>query len=258
MANYYLDVNCISRNQQRSAAAASAYRSGEKLHDDYYGLTHDYTHRTDVLYSNIFLTPSAPGEFRDRQTFVNAIEKAEKRIDARLLREVRGSLPNELTLEEHIELVKEYVAIFVDRGMCADVSIHEGKSLDDPGKNNPHFHMLLPTRPAGPDGFNAKKNRDWNKRENIIFWREQWARIQNRAYERKGLDVRVSHESLVIQGIDREPAIYLSRADWQREKRGIRTPHGDENRAIKVRNKEREERQRLQNREQNRVRSRAR
>lgn len=64
--------------------------------------------------------------------------------------------------------------------------------------------------------------------------------IQNRAYERNGLDIRVSHESLKVQGVyDREPTIRLSRIDWQREQHGERTPAGDLKRAILVRNMER-------------------
>ena len=61
------------------------------------------------------------------------------------------------------------------------------------------------------------------------------------AYERNGLDIRVSHESLEVQGIrNREPTIHLSRADWQREMRGIHTPAGDRKREIQERNRRRE------------------
>ena len=74
----------------------------------------------------------------------------------------------------------------------------------------------------------------------INIWREQWALVQNRAYERNGLDIRVSHESLEVQGIrDREPIIHISRIDCQREMAGERTPAGDRKRAIKQRNAER-------------------
>ena len=59
------------------------------------------------------------------------------------------------------------------------------------------------------------------------------------AIDRNRLDIRVSHESLEIQGrYDREPTIHLSRIDWQREMRGERTPAGDKKRAIAARNRE--------------------
>ena len=90
------------------------------------------------------------------------------------------------------------------------------------------------------EDFSKKKNREWNKRKYITVWREQWAEVQNLAYERNGLDIRVSHESLEVQGIrNREPTIHLSRADWQREMRGIHTPAGDRKREIQARNQER-------------------
>ena len=97
--------------------------------------------------------------------------------------------------------------------------------------------MIVPTRPVGPDGFCKLKDREHDKRKYITIWREQWATVQNRAYERNGLDIQVSHESLEAQGKhDREPSIHLSRIDWQRERRGERTPAGDRTRAVKERN----------------------
>ncbi len=79
------------------------------------------------------------------------------------------------------------------------------------------------------------------------IWREQWAYVQNRAYERNRLDIRVSHESLEVQGRrDREPTIHLSRIDWQKEERGERTSAGDRKRAIRERNEKRVRQQDLE------------
>lgn len=64
--------------------------------------------------------------------------------------------------------------------------------------------------------------------------------MQNRAYERNGLEIRVSHESLEVQGIrGREPTIHLSRIDWQREQRGEQTLAGTQKRKVQARNEER-------------------
>ena len=43
MAIYHLCVKIIGRGSGRSAVSASAYRSGEKLHNEHDGITHDYT-----------------------------------------------------------------------------------------------------------------------------------------------------------------------------------------------------------------------
>ena len=98
----------------------------------------------------------------------------------------------------------------------------------------------MPTRAVEEDGFCRLKDREHNKREYINIWREQWAEVQNRAYERNWLDIQVSHESLEVQGKrDREPTIHLSRIDWQRERQGEHTPAGDQKRAIEERNRKR-------------------
>jgi len=128
MANFHLHAKPISRRQGRSAVGASAYRAGEKLHNEYDGLTHDYTKKRGIVYTEIMLPENAPAEFSDRQTLWNAVELAEKRKDARTAREIEISLPNELSRAEQIKLVREYVRDnFISENMCADISIHSGK-----------------------------------------------------------------------------------------------------------------------------------
>lgn len=240
MANYHLEVGVISRGKGRSVVRSASYISGEKLRDDYNNKSYSHT-RCDVLQCKIFLPENAPPEFRDLQNLCNEIDRSERRYDARTAREFRGSLPNELSFSEQSRIVEEYVTNnFTSHGLCAIAAIHEGKNEADPRRNNPHVHIIVPTRSIEPDGFSEKKNREWDKREYINIWRKDWANVQNRAYERNGMDIRVSHESLEVQGIrDREPTIHLSRIDWQREMHGERTPAGDRKRAIKERNKER-------------------
>lgn len=129
---------------------------------------------------------------------------------------------------------------FVSYGPYAIADIHRGRNRDDPSKNNPHVHIIVPTRTVGEGGFCRWKDREHDKRQHINIWRERWAQIQNHAYERNHLDIRVSHESLEVQGRrDREPTIRLSRIDYQKEQRGERTPAGDRKRAIEERNRER-------------------
>lgn len=120
------------------------------------------------------------------------------------------------------------------------MAIHEGRS-EDPTKNNPHAHVLLTDRPVGPDGFCSKKNRDWNSTAQLRLWRKQWADIQNRFFKEKGMEIQVSHESLEVQGIDREPTLPLGRAATALERKGIQTEVGNRNREIETRIKEKEE-----------------
>jgi ATP-dependent exoDNAse (exonuclease V) alpha subunit len=250
MGMFHVTVKTIGRNQGASAVGAAAYRSGEKLNDEYYGKTHDYTRKHGIAHTEIFLPPNAPSAFGDRETLWNAVEKAEGRRDARLAREVEIALPIELPFTEQIELVREYVMVnFVAQGMCADVAIHDKRD------GNPHVHILLTTRAVNWEGFSKMKNRDWDKRTNVTQWREHWARVQNREFEKRNLTVRVSHESYIKQGIDREPTKHLGRRVMSLERRGIQTDRGNENRAIEARNREREQRDQERQRKRNRERS---
>ncbi|RKJ81516.1 hypothetical protein D7X33_03740 [Butyricicoccus sp. 1XD8-22] len=238
MANFHLEVKVISRGRAQSITSAVSYISGRKLFDAYKG-TRYYHSRKDVLYCEVFQPYNAPAEFHNLQYLCNAIDGAEKRYDSRTGRVFIGSLPNELPVSELISIVHEFVQEnFVKQGLCAVAAIHQGQNRTDPSRNNPHVHIITSTRTVGPEGFSPKKDREYNQRKYVRVWRESWAHVQNLAYERNGLDIRVSHESLEVQGVRREPAIHLSRIDWQKEHRGERTPSGDRKRAIRERNRQ--------------------
>lgn len=237
MANYHFETTIISRGKGRSVTSSASYICGRTLRDSYNDKT-CYHHRKDVVWEKIFLPDHAPPEFRQLQRLCDEIERAEVRWDARTARQFIGSLPNELPPGELVRIVHEFIeSNFLPHGLCAIAAIHRGRNRDDPSKDNPHVHIIVPTRPIGEDGFNERKDREHDKRKYITIWREQWAQVQNRAYVRNGLDIQVSHESLTIQGKhDREPTIHLSRIDWQKEQRGEQTPAGDRKRAIRARN----------------------
>jgi Ti-type conjugative transfer relaxase TraA len=189
----------VSRAKGQSVVAAAAYRAGESLEDERYGVTHDYTRKEGVEHSEIFLPDGAPGWMADRQRLWNQVEATERRKDAQLARELEIGLPVELTHDENVELVREYVRRnFVAQGMVVDFSVHE----DDP--NNPHAHVLLTMREVTAEGF-GKKARSWNAKADLLKWREVWAETANEHLARAGHAVRIDHRTLEAQGIDLEP-----------------------------------------------------
>lgn len=239
MANYHFEVGFISRGKCRSIVKSVSYITGNKLCDCHNDKTY-YNRRRDVLYHKIFLPDKAPPEFNDLQKLCDKINKAERRYDARTAREFKCSLPNELPLHDQKSIVEEFVnKNFITYDLCVIAAIHEGRNEIDPKRNNPHVHIIVSTRSVEAGGFSGKKNRELDKKKYVDIWREEWANEQNRAYERNGMDIRVSHKSLEVQGINREPTIHLKRIDWQKEKLGERTADGDKKRAIKARNEER-------------------
>ena len=147
MAIYHLEAKVISRGVGRSAVAASAYMSCSRIYNDYDGIQHDYTRKQGLIYEQVLLPLQAPPEWKDRSVLWNAVEETEKTKDSRLAREFVVALPMELSKEENISLLTEYVQEnFVNNGMCADFCIH------DTDGHNPHAHIMLTVRPLDENG----------------------------------------------------------------------------------------------------------
>lgn len=157
MAIYHCSIKIISRGKGKSAVAAVAYRAAEKILNQYDGLEHDYTRKGGVVHTEILLPHNAPAEYADRAILWNAVEKIEKAKNSQLARETDIALPVELTGEQNILLVREYVKRhFVAAGMCADIAIH------DIGGGNPHAHIMLTMRPFEQGGaWGAKQKKDY-------------------------------------------------------------------------------------------------
>ena len=137
----------VSRGAGRSAVAASAYLSCSRLYNDYDGIQHDYTKKQGLVWQQVFLPEYAPQEWQDREKLWNAVEEVETAKDSRLAREFVVALPIELSREQQIELLQDFIREqFVSDGMCADAAIH------DTDGHNPHAHILLTVRPLDEQG----------------------------------------------------------------------------------------------------------
>ena len=169
-------------------------------------------------------------------------------------------MPVELTQEQNINLVREYVKRhFVEQGMCADICIHDKQD------GNPHAHIMLTMRPFEQSGEWGAKSRkeyildskgekimlksgefktrkicavDWNEQTKAEEWRQAWADCANTFLERGNHAERIDHRSYERQGIDLIPTVHLGVAAFQMEKRGIRTERGNKNREIDGLNKQ--------------------
>ena len=208
MAIYHLSVKTIGRSEGRSATAAAAYRSGDRIADERTGLSHDYTRRSGVEHTEIFLPDQAPEWAGNREQLWNAAEAAEKRINSTVAREFEVALPAELTREQRRELVREFAGDLVKRhGLAVDVAMHKpGREGDN---RNYHAHVLCSTRRLGPEGFTEKSRElDDRKSGEVDHWRKRWAELANKALERTGVEARVDHRSFSALGVEREPTIH--------------------------------------------------
>jgi len=259
IAIYHCSIKIVSRGKGKSAVAAAAYRSGEKLTNEWDGLTHDYTKKGGVVHSEILLPAHAPPAFSDRSTLWNNVELSEKSNNAQLAREVEIALPVELSREEQTRLVREYCSSqFVSKGMIADFNLH------DTGGGNPHAHILLTMRPLDEKGAwlpkskkeyvldeNGEKIRlpsgryktrkvdlvDWNNRENAEVWRMAWADLANEFLAQNNRPERIDHRSYERQGIDQIPTVHVGVSATQMEKKDIVTERGELNRNIMAANR---------------------
>lgn len=234
MAIYHASFQIISRSAGRSACACSAYRSGERVVDRTTGESFYFAAKQSQSVSDAFiLAPDhAPSWVHDRSALWSAVEAVERRKDAQLSRELNVALPVELSVEQQRDLIESYVqSAFVDRGMVADVALHDLSS------GNPHAHVMLTMRDVGEEGF-GKKNRLWNDRSLLQEWRSEWSAEANQALEQAGHDIEIDHRSLADQGIERIPTVHLGYRAHRMEQRGIETERGDLNRMIERVNRE--------------------
>ena len=262
MAMYHFHVDQIKRSAGRTAVAAAAYRAGEKLLNEWDGMTHDYTAKGGVIHTEIMLPAHAPPEYADRTTLWNAVEQVEKRRDAQLCYSFDIALQNELTTEENIALAQEFVRrYFVSEGMICDLAVHDPDK--DGGIQNPHFHVLAPIRSLDengrwqnkqrreyhldengerirkPDGiieFDAVPLTDWGTPEKLAYWREKWAELVNEKFAEKELSCRIDHRSYEDQGLDIIPTIHEGPNVRQMEAKGIQTDKGARNRWVRATN----------------------
>lgn len=262
MAIYHNTTKIISRSSGRSAVGSSAYRSGEKLHNEYDNVTHDYTKKKGVVYTEVMLPPQAKEEFKNREILWNEVEKIEKSKNSQLAREVELAIPKELNREEQINLVKNYVQDnFVNNGMCADVCLH------DKNNGNPHAHIMLTMRPLKENGeWGAKSKKEylldengqkiklksgqykskkiettnWNSKEFLEIYRKDWADKVNEVLKKKGIDQTIDHRSYIEQGIKKIPTIHEGATARAIEKRGGKSDRMEINRSIKNENEQKE------------------
>ena len=259
--SFHFSVNIISRGKGKSAVASAAYISGEKIKNEWDGVTHDYTKKQGVISKEIFLPDHAPEEYKDRKTLWNSVELFEKNSNAQLARNFIISLPKELSIEENKKMIEEYIQTnFVKEGMIVDLAIHD-ESRE--GNQNIHAHIMTIVRPINEDGTWGQKSKKeyildekgekvlnkngkpktrkvelttWNDKGNVEKWRENFSNLCNKYLERAGAEKRVDHRSFKRQGIKQIPTIHLGASASAMERKGIRTEKGDINREIKKQN----------------------
>ncbi|SON58425.1 putative conjugal transfer protein TraA (plasmid) [Hartmannibacter diazotrophicus] len=233
MAITHFTPQLISRGNGRSAVLSAAYRHCAKMEHQREARYVDYSNKPNLAHEAFLLPPYAPAWARaliaDRsvagasEAFWNAVEAFEKRSDAQLAKEFIVALPVELSAEQNIVLVNQFVSEQVlSRGQVADWVFH-----DDPG--NPHIHLMTTLRPLTEGGFGSKKvpmldsggspvrsksgkiqYKLWSgEKAEFLEQRQGWLDLQNRHLAMAGLDIRVDGRSYAERGIDLVPTTHI-------------------------------------------------
>ena len=251
-------VDIVSRSTGESVIAKAAYNARDKLTDDYYGKTHDYSKKDDLVFSKIFLPEHIPKEFSKREYLWNEVEKIEKSKNSQLARNLLFTLPRELNEEDRIKLISEFIEEnFTSKGMIADCNIHNPTASDN--EEQPHAHILLTLREIDEQGnWKAKSKKeyildengekiklksgnyksrkvnlnDWNEPDKAKEWRENFSKKANEYLARNNIDKRIDPRTFGEQGREELPQVHLGTASFQMEKKGIQTERGNHNRKI--------------------------
>ena len=259
MADFHFSVTQIKRSAGQSAIAAAAYRAGEKLHSDFYGEDSDYTRKLGIVETGILLPSFAPREYENREYLWNAVERAEHHPKAQLAYSFDFSLQNEFSMEENLTIAQEFIQRqFVDRGMIADYAVHlpdKGNAIPNPhvhvlcpirplnpdgtwGTKQKRVYRLDDAGnrmkdEKGRDLFDAVPTTDWGSAESLERWREAWAEINNQHFAAHGLEARLDNRSYERQGLDQIPTVHEGPKIREMERHGIHTEKGDRNRWIR-------------------------
>ena len=165
MAIYHMSMKPVSRSSGRSAVASAAYRAAERLVNERDGLVHDFTRRDGVEHTEILLPAGVEAKWaEERSALWNAAERAEKRSDARVAREIEVALPHELTPEQRLALTREYAQGLADRyGVAVDFAIHTPLAASD--IMNHHAHIMMTTRKVTAEGLGEKSELELENRK---------------------------------------------------------------------------------------------
>ncbi|MFA1676616.1 Ti-type conjugative transfer relaxase TraA [Rhizobium mongolense] len=253
MAIMFVRAQMISRGAGSSIVSAAAYRHRTKMTDNQLDTT--FSHRgssSELVHEELALPDDTPAWLRkaiDGRSVANAtevlwntVDAFEKRVDARLARELMIALPEELTRTENIALVREFVRDnLTSKGMVADWVYHDKEG-------NPHIHLMMTLRPLTEEGFGPKCiavtgadgeplrlvtpdqpngkiiYRLWaGDKETIKAWKLGWADTANRHLALAGHEIWLDGRSYAEQGLDgiAQKRLSTAKAALAREGKGV-------------------------------------
>lgn len=182
-------------------------------HSDYIRGEGKYSYKqNEIAYENNFMPEGiTPREF---WKCADENEPVIGKRESRTYREFKLTLPHELSLEENIKLVNEFIEKEIGKNHYYSVVIHD-KESSEKGIKNVHAHLMFSERTIdgierplekyfqyanwrNPANGGAKKDEIWGKKYKLLQIRQSWEDVLNKHLEAKGIE-KVSCKSLKAQ-----------------------------------------------------------
>lgn len=265
MKTVFMRIRNIGKSNNKSAIAASAYRSGAKMYDESKNKMYNYSNKKEVVYDTIMLPPNAPQKYKDKQTLWQDVQDNETTSDARYCKDIMIAIPRNLTQEQRVALVNQFLfKNFISKGYVCQFNIH------DKGDGNPHAHILVSARPLDKNGqwvkvkskrvykLDAQGNkipiidpktgkqkigargrkmwqREWAKQDpldqasSVDKWKKSWRDLCNKVLDKE--------HQLQVGPEGKYATIHLGPQAAALERKGTKTRIGEKNRQIKIANR---------------------
>ncbi|WP_375685126.1 Ti-type conjugative transfer relaxase TraA [Bartonella sp. AP172QHHD] len=274
MASTHLQAKIIGAG--KSAISAAAYRHRTRMFDELEGShTHKYDKDRDLVHSEMNIPEGSPKWIAQQLSYFDTNDKKSEwlwntvqnseRVNGQLAREIVIALPLELSRDQNISLVRDFVKEnFASRGLVSDWVYHDKEG-------NPHVHIMHTLRPVLENGFGPKKiavlnedgtvkkslvtirDRQGNairKEERIVYetvighkdalkdLRNSWGEIATMHLALAGHDIKVDMRSYKERGLSIDPTIHLGQSAHAMSKKGLASNAVQANEKIKQRSVE--------------------
>ena len=206
MATYHLRVKDDTKSGGKRISAKKhvdyILREDGKSHADYINREGAQSDRNDCIFKRSQLPKWAKGS---PQKFFSAATRYEDKGNVRY-REIELSLPNELSLEQNLEIVSRFISEHLSSHYYA-YAVHE-KVGELSGERPAYKYFRRAAKPLkGEQVASFERRREhgapkapkWHDKKYLCEMRADFARIQNEVLAKNDFSIRVDHRSLKAQ-----------------------------------------------------------
>ena len=159
-------------------------------------------------FNNIPEWAESPADFWEKYSLEDRANSSYKKIEL--------SLQDELSLEENLKILNEFIEKNIGKDFYYSVVIHD-KESNEKGIQNTHAHIMICKRKEDgikrtPEQFFKRysskhpetggaltDNKYWKNKQTLLNMRENWEQIINNCFEKNNIKKRVSCQSLKTQ-----------------------------------------------------------